>query len=271
MFYLTKNKERVNEQLMSGRFNEQDVLNACRLLHPKKSCDAYGLSQKVVLHDMDILAPMFVHLINCSLSSGICPDMSKLAKVIPVYKNKGENYLYTNYRPISLLPVFSKIMEKLVYNKIFHFLVRYEILFKSQYGFRRGRNTTHATLDFLKIVEAALKERELAIGVFCDLSKAFDTLNHEILLKKLDHYGVRGTAHMWFESYLNNRSQFVDLNGFKSTNLPLTTGVPQGSILGPLLFLLYINDLPSAANLECVIFADDKGCLKKNLIENGCT
>ena len=89
MFYMTKNKERVTEQLMSGRFNEQDVLNACRLLHPKKSCDAYGLSQKVVLQDMDILAPMFVHLINCSLSSGICPDMSKLARVIPVYKNKG--------------------------------------------------------------------------------------------------------------------------------------------------------------------------------------
>ena len=122
---------------MTGRFNEQDILNACRLLRPKSSCDAYGLSQKIILQDMDILAPMFVHLINCSLSAGICPDMSKIARVIPVYKNKGENYLFTNYRPISKLPVFSKIIEKLVYNKIFDFLVRYEILFKSQYGFRR--------------------------------------------------------------------------------------------------------------------------------------
>ena len=96
-----------------------------------------------------------------------------------------------------------------------------------------------------------------AIGVFCDLSKAFDTLNHSILLEKLDHYGIRGTALNWFESYLSNRFQYVDLNGHSSSRLLLATGVPQGSILGPLLFLLYINDLPSASNLKCVTFADD--------------
>ena len=220
--------------------------------------------QKVILGDMDILAPMFVHLINCSLSSGKCPDMSKIARVIPVYKNKGEKNLFTNYRPISLLPIFSKIIEKLVYNKIFHFLVRYGILFKSQYGFRKGHNTTHATLDFLKTIENAMKENELSIGVFCDLSKAFDTLDHEILLMKLDHYGIRGKWLSWIRSYLTNRQQYVDMDGTKSSLAPILYGVPQGSILGPLLFLIYINDLPAALDKVIpVMFADDTNLVIK--------
>ena len=102
--------------------------------------------------------------------------------------------MFVNYRPISLLPVFSKIIERLIYNKLFDFLVRYQILFESQYGFRSKRNTTHATLDFIQSIEDAIEDNEFAIGVFCDLSKAFDTLNHKILLEKLDHYGIRGKA-----------------------------------------------------------------------------
>ena len=270
MHYLKKNREKVTHQMLESNFTEEDVYNACQLLYPKSSCDAYGLSQKVILQDMDIIAPMFVKLINLSVSSGTCPDMSKVAKVIPVYKNKGENYLFSNYRPISMLPVFSKIVEKLIYSKISDFLVRYEILFKSQYGFRKGHNTTHATLDFLQTIESALKANEYAIGIFCDLSKAFDTLDHEILLTKLDHYGVRGTWLAWLRSYLTNRHQYVEMNGVKSDLAPITVGVPQGSILGPLLFLIYINDLPAAVNkLIPVLFADDTNLVikGKNLSE----
>ena len=141
--------------------------------------------------------------------------------------------------------------------------MRYEILFDSQYGFRKGHNTTHATLDFVKTVEDALENDEIAIGVFCDLSKAFDTINHEILLDKLNHYGIRGTANDWFRSYLTGREQYVDWNNKKSDKLPISTGVPQGSILGPLLFLIYINDLPTASGLKTVLYADDSNLLIK--------
>ena len=246
---------------MLSNVSHDDVIQVYKKFTPKTSTDSAGFQQNIILSDIDIMAPVLAHLVNCSMSTGIFPENGKVARVIPVYKLKGDKQLYENYRPISLLPVFSKIIERLIYNKVFEFLVRYEILFESQYGFRSGHNTTHATLDFIKNIETSIESGNYAIGVFCDLSKAFDTLNHEILLSKLEHYGIRGTALMWFESYLKNRTQYVELNGFKSSCLPLKTGVPQGSILGPLLFLLYINDLPSASKLKCVIFADDTNLL----------
>ena len=256
--YLHKFKEKNSECMADTRFTKDDVVDACMNISKKKSCDAFGLSQQIVLNDIDIIAPMITHIANCSLREGICPDLSKIARVIPVFKEKGEKYLYSNYRPISLLPVLSKILEKLMYNKIFHFLVRYQILFKSQFGFRKGNSTANATLEFLKTIETALQENECAIGVFCDLSKAFDTLNHDILLAKLDHYGIRGKWHSWLKSYLSGRKQFVDFDGIHSGYKDITVGVPQGSILGPLLFLIYINDLPgSLKELTPVMFADD--------------
>ena len=259
--YLKKHKTRNQNSILLSSVSHYDIIDICKQFKPKTSTDPHGFQQNIILEDVDILAPVLAHLVNCSLKSGVFPRNGKIARVIPVYKGKGEKSEFVNYRPISLLPVFSKIIERLIYNKVFEFLVRYEILFESQYGFRSGHNTTHAALDFISKIEETIEASSYAIGVFCDLSKAFDTLNHDILLDKLEHYGIRGIAQSWFRSYLSNRSQYVDLNGYKSTELPLPTGVPQGSILGPLLFLLYINDLPSASKLKCVIFADDTNLL----------
>ena len=145
-------------------------------------------------------------------------------------------------------------------------------MFSSQFGFRKGHSTSHAILDFVKTIEDALENGEYAVGVFCDLSKAFDTINHEILLEKLSHYGIRGLANDWLRSYLSDRQQFVEMNGCRSGKLPITTGVPQGSILGPLLFIIYINDLPAASELKTVLFADDSNLLIKGKdLNNLCT
>ena len=126
-----------------------------------------------------------------------------------------------------------------------------------------GQGMAHATIDFIKDIEDTIEKNEYAVGVFCDLSKAFDTLNHNILLAKLEHYGIRGTALQWFTSYLHDRKQFKEWHGQKSPLAHIETGVPQGSILGPLLFLIYINDLPSATKLKSVIYADDTNLLIK--------
>ena len=260
-YYLQKHRQRNENSLLLSDVTADDVKSVCQKLTRKTSSDASGFKQNVVLDDTDIMAPVIAHLVNRSQQTGTCPMNSKIARVIPVYKNKGSKHQYENYRPISLLSVFSKIMERLIYNKIFEFLVRYEILFESQYGFRTGHSTTHASLDFVKFIEDAMDDNEYAIGVFCDLSKAFDTLNHDILLRKLDYYGIRGKTKEWFQSYLKGRQQYVDWEGCKSNRLPIGTGVPQGSILGPLLFLIYINDLPAATTLKCVLFADDSNLL----------
>ena len=262
-YYLDKHCRTNQNSLILSNVTSQDVIDVCKKFTLKTSSDSAGFQQNIVLGDVDLLAPVLAHLVNCSQKSGIFPEKGKIARVIPVYKNKGGKHLYENYRPISLLPIFSKIVEKLIYNKVFDFLVRYEILYKSQYGYRSGHNTTHATLDFIKMIEDSIEQNEYAIGIFCDLSKAFDTLNHQILLSKLEHYGIRGSAKQWFSSYLSNRQQYVEWNGCKSSTAQIMTGVPQGSILGPLLFLIYINDLPSASNLKCVIFADDTNLFVK--------
>ena len=165
---------------------------AAKKLNRKTSTDTYGISQAIMIDDIEFLAEPLTHLMNQSIKTGVCPDGSKISRVIPVYKEKGENSLYDNYRPISLIPALSKIMERLICDKITEFLVRFKVLYKSQYGFRKRHNTTQATLDFLKTIESALENKEFGVGIFCDLSKAFDTLDHNILIEKLKHYGIRG-------------------------------------------------------------------------------
>ena len=196
-------------------------------------------------------------LINESFETSTFPDTLKIAKVIPVFK-KGLSTKTSNYRPIPLLSIFSKTFEKVMYQRLYKFLEVGELLFDMQFGFRSGHSTDHALVSLTESIKASLDKNRFGCGIFIDLQKAFDTLNHDILLKKLEHYGIRGIALNWFESYLRNRKQFVSVNGHSSSTCDITCGVPQGSVLGPLLFLIYINDLPNSSKLlNFFLFADD--------------
>ena len=161
-----------------------------------------------------------------------------------------------------MLSNVNKILEKLVHIRVYKFLEKFHCLYSLQFGFRKKHSTNHALIDITETIRHALDNNKLVCGVFVDLQKAFDTVNHDILISKLDHYGIRGTANNWFSSYLKNRSQYVSVLGFDSETKPISHGVPQGSVLGPLLFIIYINDLHLAIKHSKVYhFADDTNFL----------
>ena len=181
----------------------------------------------------------------------------KIAKVIPLFKS-GDTTSFSNYRPVSVLPVFSKILERIMYNRLLAFINNNNLLYDYQFGFRNKRSPNLALIFLVDKISTALENGEYVLGLFLDFSKAFDTVDHEILFLKLEHYGIRGNALALFKNYLSNRSQYVVYNGLQSSKQRITCGVPQGSILGPLLFLIYINDLGDVSDvLFTLLFADD--------------
>ena len=180
-------------------------------------------------------------LVNICFERGEFPDLLKTAKVIPLHK-KDSKLDHLNYRPISLLSVFSKIYEKLIYLRIYSYLEKNNLIYTRQFGFRGGYSTNHAIISITEYIRELLDKGETVCGVFVDLEKAFDTVHHDILCEKLEFYGLRGKVNTLLKSYLSKREQFVTINGSDSDMKNLSCGVPQGSSLGPLLFLLYIND-----------------------------
>ena len=216
-----------------------------------------GINTKILKTACETLLPVLVHIFNQSLATGIVPTELKVAKVIPIFK-KGDPELTINYRPISVLPSISKILEKLMHSRLFSFLNKFNILYDNQFGFRSNHNTTYAVAYLTSEIIKAYEKGDATLGVFVDLQKAFDTIDHDILLDKLEYYGIRGIALRWFRSYLQERVQRVTYGGVNSRPGMVACGVPQGSILGPLLFNLYINDINNFSN-NCskILYADD--------------
>jgi hypothetical protein len=196
-------------------------------------------------------------VITSSFEHGIFPQALKTARVVPIYKG-GTKTDVANYRPISLLASFSKIYEKLMHKRVVEFMEMNGSLHEYQYGFRAGRSCEHALLQAQTHILDSLSKKQISLLLLIDFSKAFDMVEHTILLDKLRHYGIRGTAYKWFESYLENREQFVSVSGKDSKKTAIKFGVPQGSILGPLLFVIYINDIPGIYNIaKFILYADD--------------
>ena len=256
-----------NASVKSVFLSPTDEHEICQIVNTFKENKAPGIdefSPKVVKSVIDLISVPLCHIFNLSICEGVFPEKLKLAKVSPVFK-KGAKSDMSNYRPISVLSVFSKILERIVHKRVYSFLEKNEILYGNQFGFRKGLSTSMALLEFLNKVVDAFENNSFAMGIFIDLSKAFDTINHEILLTKLYNYGIRGIAYKWFFSYLKNRKQCTGFNNSQSDFLNITCGVPQGTLLGPLLFLLYVNDLPNSAPLfSFTLYADDTNLLYSN-------
>ena len=244
----------------------QEIESIIRSLNKKKSVGPDSIPVFLLKILSRHLAQPLAKIVNVSLQTGFSPDKLKVGKVNPMYR-KGTCDNPSNYRPISILSALSKIFEKLMHQRLHKFFELFEILYPLQFGFRENRSTIQALLSLTESIKSSIDNGKFGCGIFLDLQKAFDTVNHEILLQKLERYGIRGNVLSWFQSYLSGRTQYVTVNGHVSDLLPITCGVPQGSVLGPLLFLIYVNDLPNVSKvMQFYLFADDIYFNSDNLV-----
>ena len=239
------------------------ICDIIKSLQAKGSTDSDGISTKLLKCISTEVSTPLAHIFNLSIQNGVFPSRLKKSRTVPIFK-AGDPNSCDNYRPISLLSNFSKILEKIVSVQLVNHLDRNDILYDHQYGFQRNKSTEHNLIHAFNFISDSFNENKYCLGVFFDLKKAFDVCSADILLMKLEKIGIRGTALAWFKSYLGNRKQFVDINGNYSTEKDIKTCILQGSILGPILFLIYINDLHFVSESLTLMFADDTFGLKSD-------
>ena len=239
-----------------SKVSDDDVIKLLQALNVSKSTGCDKISAKFLKDGAMIIASPITYVINLSLETSVVPVGFKTARVVPLYK-KGDRNSEGNYRPVSILPVISKIFERIVYDQLCSYLNKHDLIYEFQSGFRRSYSTDTA-LTYLSDRIRLNMDAGLYTGiVLIDLQKAFDTVDHQILTLKLNSLGLNRPAVSWFESYLSERQQFVDVQGTHSARGEVTCGVPQGSILGPLLFTIYVNDMSTAVTCDLLLYADD--------------
>ena len=221
--------------------SDEEIKTAFFSLKGGKSPGFDEINYGIVKQNFNSLLVPLKHIFDVSLKSGTFPEKMKIARVTPVFK-PGDTSLMTNYRPICVLPCFSKMLERIMCNRLYKYLTENNLLYCKQFGFQKGHSLEHAILQLVEQINQSFERNEFTLGVFVDLSKAFDTVDHQILFKKLEYYGIAGNNLRWFGNYLKDRQQFISFENNSTKKVTITCGVPQGSILGPLLFLLYVND-----------------------------
>lgn len=263
--YKITGHSRLNHSIFLIPCDSNEIEKTIKSLNNTNSVGYDNIATKIIKSVASEISPILSYIINLSLEKGCFPSRLKLSVIKPIYK-KGDRNNIENYRPIALIPIFSKIFEKIMHSRLTHFFNKHKIICTEQNGFQKKKSTDTALFNTVNNIVKNIDSGNPNLMLLFDLSKAFDLVNHTILLTKLDHIGVRGVALEWLKSYLKDRQQYVEIDQinkndtetkYKSTYKVKNTGVPQGSILGPILFLVYINDLPKITKHKCTLFADD--------------